>query len=121
MPVTTAPPVEAGGDRLDPGVQRVLDGCEGHIVESVTETDAQVRRSVSRIRAGDYGADDWVTDMSALTARAIRDGARSVLGQRDLLISLAKLAGRFGGQEHLPRGPGLPGHLGLPSSRTATR
>lgn len=98
VPAAATTPVEDDGDRLDPGVRRVLDGCEGHIVESVTETDAQVRRSISRIRAGEYGADDWVTDMSELTARAIRDGARSVLGQRDLLISLAKLAGRFGGQ-----------------------
>jgi hypothetical protein len=92
-----APPAE-GDEQLDPGMRHVLDECQGHIVESVTETDAQVRRSVSRIRAGDYGADDWVTDMSELTARAIRDGARSVLGYQDLLLSVDKLARKLAGQ-----------------------
>ena len=105
-----APPAD-GDEQLDPGVRHVLDECQGPIVESVTETDEQVRRSVGRIRAGDYGADDWVTDMSELTARAIRDGARSILGYRDLLLNFEKLARKLAGpstpigQPSAPRQP----------------
>ena len=110
-----------GDEQLDPGMRHVLDECQGHIVESVTETDAQVRRIVSRIRAGHYGADDWVTDMSELTARAIRDGARSILGYRDLLLSVDKLARSSPGRAQLVGNPCLPGNRDLPRVGTQSR
>ena len=113
-----APPPADRDEQLDPGVRHVLDECQGHIVESVTETDAQVRRSVSRIRAGEYGADDWVTDMSELTARAIRDGARSILGYRDLLLSFDELARKLAGQGApigRPPAPRQPARSGQPA------
>jgi hypothetical protein len=89
------PAPEERGAQFDAGVRAVLDECEAHIAESVTETDAQVRRSLGRIRAGQYDADAWVIDMGELTTRAIRDGARSVLGYRDLLTSFVKMVGPF--------------------------
>jgi hypothetical protein len=79
----------AGG--MDADVQEILDRCEAHLVESASETDAQVRRAIDRIRAGNYGPGEVAADWGHVLARVVRDGARSVRGQIDLAVSYADL------------------------------
>ena len=74
---------------LDADMQRVLDRCEAHLAETARDTDAQLTRTVTKVREGSYRLDDYVGDLGELATRGIRDGARSVQGQLDLAIAAA--------------------------------
>ena len=73
----------------------VLQRCEAEIRQSATETDAQLKRIIGRLRDGDYGLDAGASDAGELLTRAIRDGARSVRGQLDLLNEYVDLVNKF--------------------------
>jgi hypothetical protein len=74
---------------LDAGMQRVLDRCEAHLAETASDTDAQLTRTITKLRGGSYRLDDYVGDLGELATRGIRDGARSVQGQLDLAVAAA--------------------------------
>ena len=81
---------------LDAELQAILDRCARDIAESASETEAQLDRIVSRLRAGKYRPDDGVADLGRLALRAIRDGARSVRGQTEFATRYVDLVSRFG-------------------------
>jgi hypothetical protein len=77
---------------LDAGMQRVLDRCQANLIETAADTDAQLARTVAKVRKGSYRLDDYVGDLGELAARGIRDGARSLQGQLDLAMAAAEVA-----------------------------
>lgn len=85
-PAGAAPPGEPG---LDGELQAVLDRCQAHLLETASDADAQLGRTLARVRDGSYGLDEYVGDWGELVARGVRDGARSVQGQLDLVLSAA--------------------------------
>jgi hypothetical protein len=87
------------GGGMDAGIRDILKQCEGNIVESVNETDAQVKRMISQIREGKYGLDAGVIDAGQFVERAIRDGARSIVGHADLVKSYLALVSKLTGRE----------------------
>ena len=76
---------------LDAGMQRVLDRCEAHLAETAGDTDAQLTRTITKVREGSYRLDDYVGDLGELATRGIRDGARSLQGQLDLAMAAAEV------------------------------
>jgi hypothetical protein len=83
-PVVTAPPVGTG---LDDELQAVLDRCQAHLLETASDADAQLGRALAKVRDGSYSLDEYVGDLGELVARGVRDGARSVRDQLDLVLS----------------------------------
>jgi hypothetical protein len=83
-PTVTAPP---GGTGLDDELQAVLDRCQAHLLETASDADAQLGRALAKVRDGSYSLDEYVGDLGELVARGVRDGARSVRDQLDLLLS----------------------------------
>ena len=95
-PSGTTTSAESGGrGGIDAGIQEVLDRCQVHLLETAHEADARSRRTARRIRAGEYGLDDYVADWTAAARSGVRDGARSVQGQLDLARAWGKVAGVF--------------------------
>jgi hypothetical protein len=80
---------------IDGELQDILDRCEANLAESASETDAQVRAVVRRIRNNDYSIDDGVVDWGRLVTRAVRDGSRSLRGQIDLATAYFELVRRM--------------------------
>jgi hypothetical protein len=84
IPAVPASPEEAG---LDAEIQAVLDRCQAHLLETASDADAQLGRALAKVRDGSYSLDEYVGDLGELVARGVRDGARSVRDQLDLLLS----------------------------------
>jgi hypothetical protein len=85
-PVVPAGTGEAGPDAE---IQAVLDRCQAHLLETASDADAQLGRTLAKMRDGSYSLDEYVGDWGELVARGIRDGARSVRDQLDLVLSAA--------------------------------
>jgi hypothetical protein len=49
----------------------------------------QLGRALAKLRDGSYSLDEYVGDWGELVARGLRDGARSVQDQLDLVLSAA--------------------------------
>jgi hypothetical protein len=90
LPAAVAGAVEPEAG-IDADLQKILERCKAHVIQSVSETDAQFRRTVRRIRHGRYGPDDTVAEAAQIVVRAIRDGSRSLTGQMDLAVRYADL------------------------------
>jgi hypothetical protein len=85
-PAAPASPEEAG---LDAEIQAVLDRCQAHLLETASDADAQLARALAKVRDGGYGLDEYVGDWGELVTRGLRDGARSVRDQLDLVLAAA--------------------------------
>jgi hypothetical protein len=91
--VTTAPAQPPAG--VDAELQRLLDRCHAHLLETASDADAQFGRVMAELRKGSYGLDDWVGDWARVVGRAIRDGSRSLRGQIDFLSQTVDMAREF--------------------------
>ncbi len=80
---------------IDAELQRLLDRCHAHLLETASDADAQVGRVLADLRKGSYGPDDWVEDWAQVVGRAIRDGSRSLQGQIDFLLQSVDIARKF--------------------------
>ncbi len=80
---------------IDAELQRLLDRCHAHLLETASDADAQFGRVMAELRKGSYGPDDWVEDWAQVVGRAIRDGSRSLRGQIDFLLQSVDLAREF--------------------------
>jgi hypothetical protein len=91
MTGTVATP-PAGEPKIDADVQRVLDRCQAHLLETASDADAQLTRVMAKLRDGSYSLDDCVGDWGAVLACGVRDGARSVQDQLDLALRTVDVA-----------------------------
>jgi len=80
---------------IDAELQRLLDRCHAHLLETASDANVQFGRIMAELREGSYGLDDWVEDWARVVGRSIRDGSRSMRGQIDFLLQSVDLTREF--------------------------
>jgi hypothetical protein len=72
-------------------IAAALKRCENNIAETAEDTNRQLGQIVKRLRAGEYDLQAATGDLGQAVARGIRDGARSIVDQQDLLTAYMNL------------------------------
>lgn len=83
---------EGPRSELGGGLQDVLRRAEAHLQETATSADAQFGKVMSKVRAGNYGLNDFVGDWGDAVLCAVRDYSRALQNQIDFAVESLELA-----------------------------